>query len=771
MTNMPKPSEFPNSLDTDKNLFLVHDALRVRLLEDYKPGDTSILVEGDYDIIKKFPPTGVITLTEQCSDIDKRALSFYYNSRTPTSFNEMELLPEFIGLEISKPKKITNVTMNVLNLHHNYLKDALVEIEKFVGTKYSPSETSITARINFLNELVLSPKAWFTVDSAIGKLNPSFKARFNDESVRLGDGPFKHTWDFGDGSNPLEIASQTMEEYASREQVISGVEVSGKKITKSYSLPGIYTVKLTIENQYGEDEVVFEKLINVKNDAPEEAVIKIIPRASQNYRQGDLSNGIYPKIRSIANAFVNIEVPDGENLDNPGYTYGGELLGTPMDTIEEYTWSLGDDLPHTNSNVARASYSLGGYYDIILRVDTKYGSYRITQYKDSVDIIESKNLWLFNFKVLNSNGSGTLQAYEFALGSETFKTLGNQTLSLNRSDSFLSQSPLSYGNTSSNGIENDNAPYFEGTYSKAKKEFRRNVEFTLAGTSSSGNKGNSLLMWASGGSVLDDKNINIKKYNAFDDHYDSVNSITNRPWNWAALNSQDRTYFIFGQGSATTPGQNQTFAQRLDYDILSQSASAPVDLTTASFENGADELLDHPAYFDDNEVATNGYFAVYRTAWKDSIGYILRNSSVNEFFRISDFYKTKGTVSDPYGTITKLPDMIGSVKLEGQLVALNNGIFMFNNSGEICAWNDTSLTWEVGRANSSSLSFRSVQDTEKSNFDDKSNTLLAASDGDRIAYLSYDYSEKAMIKFNGTDLTFSMAKTRPYGAQFKMGVY
>jgi hypothetical protein len=119
-----------------------------------------------------------------------------------------------------------------------------------------------------------------------------------------------------------------------------------------------------------------------------------------------------------------------------------------------------------------------------------------------------------------------------------------------------------------------------------------------------------------------------------------------------------------------------------------------------------------------------------------------------------------------------LPDIIGSVKLEGQLVSMSNGIFMFNNSGEVCAWNDTSLTWEVGRANSSSLTFRSLQDTNPSNFDDKSNTLLASSDSDRIAYLSYDYSQKTFIKFNGTDLTFERTKvTRPPGDQFKMGVY
>ena len=84
-----------------------------------------------------------------------------------------------------------------------------------------------------------------------------------------------------------------------------------------------------------------------------------------------------------------------------------------------------------------------------------------------------------------------------------------------------------------------------------------------------------------------------------------------------------------------------------------------------------------------------------------------------------------------------------------------------------------SLTWEVGRANSSSLSFRSLQDSNESGFDNKSNSLLATSDNDRVAYLSFDYSRNTFIKFNGTDLTFSSASVtmRPQGLQLKLGIY
>jgi len=753
--SIPKPSNFPKSMDTDKNLFLVHDALRVRLMEDYSPGDTSILIEGYQEVIDKFPPTGIITLTEQCSEIDLRALTFYYNARTSVSFDELELLPEFSEIDSVKPKKSTNVTMNVVDMHHNQLKDALINTEYFLGPKKTKDRTTITGRINYLERVVFRPKVWFIANNLVGLV--PLTVTFVNESFRIGEGAVTQKWEFGDG-DPIYLTTNGQAEFD-----------ENKKIEKTYSNPGVYTVKLTVTNEYGENSVEFPSMVSARDEAPEPAVIKINAKASQSYTEGDP-----PKIRSVTNSFVEIEVPSGENPDTPGYSWAGEFLsgGGPVDPIKEYTWSLGDDLPHSNSNLARASYGMGGYYDIVLRVDTNYGSYRITKYNNSIDIVEATNLWLFNYTTNESaNGSGDVQAYEFGLMSETFKTLGS-TSYVNRSNGFLSASPLSYGYTDLDGKEHDLGNYYAGTYGRAKKEFSRNVEFVPAGTVSSGERGNSILFWAKGGDTVDEKEISSRKYNAFDDTYTSLPSLNNRPWNWAALNSDTKTYFLFGQGSSTIiPNQNPALAKRLDYDLLTCSAGTPTDLTSASFENGSSELLSHPSYFDDDGLATNGYFATYRTAWKDSTGYIMRNSSVNEFFRISEFYKTKGSVASPFNTITKMPDMVGSVKVEGELVALSNGVFMFNNSGDISAWNDTSLTWEVGRANSSSLSFRSVQDTSKSDFDNRANTLLAASDKDKMAYLSYDYSDKAFIKFNGTDLTFSTTRFRPSGTQFKMSVY
>lgn len=105
------------------------------------------------------------------------------------------------------------------------------------------------------------------------------------------------------------------------------------------------------------------------------------------------------------------------------------MWGDPIDPIESYTWQLNDDIEHVSEKSAKAIYSVGGLYDLTLRCDTRYGSYRITNYFNAINIIEEKNLWLFTL-----NGS-TAKSNEFGLISETFKT-GTVTQSISRNSSF-----------------------------------------------------------------------------------------------------------------------------------------------------------------------------------------------------------------------------------------------------------------------------------------------------------------------------------------------
>lgn len=764
--------KYPRQIDSDVNLLLAHDELRCTLLNDYNPGDTRIEIYDEYQKMDMFPPTGIITLTEQSSEIDKRALTFFYDNRDELwdgeSFENLILFPGFV--DVIKPKDITHVTLNVTAPHHNNIKDALIEVQKFMGIKGTEDITTLEGRVNYLTKIVLTPRAWFKVDKKMGLV--PFTVTFTNQTFRLGEDP-KYTWNFGDGS-PLNIIEDPSEMV----------------VEHTYVEPGKYDVTLTVTNAQGSDEIVFPGLITARVESPLEAVIEILPRSNQLPIPGDgtLDYGV----RSSVNVPIDIRVKVGPNdsmvrrpmIDpaGPEYSYAGERLedssvvppppddpisGIPVDPIEAYTWSLNDDIRHPNSARARALYSVGGLYDVILRTDTQLGAYRITTHKEVIDVVEDKNLWLWQFEdttvgedwdlsILGHGSTSDVFGYEFGLLSETFKLAGNP-LTINRDDTFLD---------GTNGEK------------RAKKEFRRNVGFAQRGTTPSGRSGESMLYWASGGLPYSSQTIEMKRYNGFTDTYtDPENMPTSgqreHPWNWISLSTPSRSYFVFGSPSDTSPpNTNPSYQIKHMYDFF---ASAPDNMTAttlslANYKGGAEELRHHPSNYDGG-VPIDGHFASYRTAWKDNTGYILRNAGSGWAFRYGSFYRTEGVMPDLVMNFIKLPDMPGSVKVEGQLVSLANGVFFFNNTANIAAYNDAAGVWEIGGPSQASVSFSGLQDTLAPNFSLQENTLLASSDGVFNAYLSFDYSNNAFIKFNSQEATFSSLGSRPVGYQFMMGIF
>ena len=751
---IPSVSNFPTSIDTDDNLFLVHDSLRVKLSQDYNPGDTSIAIYGDATIINRFPDTGIITLTEQCSDAEVRALSFYYGSRTSISFDNLELLPGFI--DVAKPKDITNITQNVMAQHHNAIKNALINIQQTAGKKGQTAQFPLTGtmeeRINYLRSIALVPKAWFSANKLIGLI--PFEVQFKDLSFRLGtdgtSGTISYVWDFGDNTSSVISSISTTEGPISQDNVLVQ-DLDGGTITKVYTRPGIYDVSLTVTNDFGTDTVVFPQFVNARVAAPETAVINFNVRAGQTLIvNGIPSGGPYtttPVLRTPINTFVDAEVPAGIN-PNTGLTYAGEEVSglDPIDPVTTYTWSLADDLAHSNSSSVRGSYSVGGLYNLHLRCDTAYGAYRITTYDNAIDVVEKYNLWLWNY-----TNATNIKTSEFGLISETFKTSFSTVVTIFRNDSFL------------NAVTNE---------TQQKKEFERNVGFAPRGTTTSGNGGVGLLYYASGRNAVDSpilESIKFHEFNGFTQTY-LVQTPISRPWNWVDLYSSTSIYFILGNlTTSQLPGTSLT-NQVKDKLNLSDLSVTSDTLTTANYKNGAQELKNNEVTFTGG-LPNQGHMSVYRSCWKDTAGFILRNQGVGTFFRIKSFYKTSGTTSEYFQDIKKLTDMAGPAKLEGQLVPLSQGVYFFNNTGAISAYNPTTNVWETGGTGVNSASFRYLQDNTVVGFDEQDQTLVAASDSNKIAYLSFDYSAKAFIKFNETTLTFSNVSYRPLGTQFKMSIF
>jgi PKD repeat protein len=767
---IPASTYYPAEIDTDGNLFVVHDALRMTLSEDYNPGDTTIHLDGDPNILARWPATGLITLTEQCSDLDKRAISFYYTEidHNFLTLSGLQLLPGFP--DVVKPKSITHVTENVMAQHHNHIKDAVLAIQNFIGIQGTidpkPLGPTMEGRINFLRKLVLTPKAYFSVDRTIGLV--PFTVNFKNLSFRLGSdgttGEIKFVWDFGDESGNTTSTSvisnvsytsvndlNVLEDDFDNASLFTDVVVQ-----KTYSTPGIYSVKLTVSNAFGSDTIVWPDLINARVPAPLAATVNYTVGPTQNLLfPGSPSGGPYtnpPVVRTPTNTLLTLSVPDGQNPSNPGYTYAGEKLtngGVPIDPATSFTWHLGDDLDHsTNSQATKASWSVGGLYDMKLRIDTAYGAYRITSYPKSINVIENTNLWLWAFTSANN-----VTPYEFGLFSQTFKAAGTASYSVNRDSSFLAS---------------------QGNAIQLVPEFNRNVGGAPRSTTSSGAGGDYLLYYASGrtGSAsASTETVNTVGFNGFTSTYDTTTTGFPRPWNWASFTLAQNSFFLFGE-KPTTPAPNTSPTNPImDTMSLLTLATTQTTLGNSNFQNGGEELLNNPALFDGAGNSLYGHFTAYRTASKGSTGFIARNDGVGQFFRIKNFYQTSGTVGTPVQFISKLIDIPGSTKLEGEMVGLTGGVYFFNNSGSISAYNDTTGIWETGGPGTNTASFRSFQDTTVTDFDNPRNPLLAAGDGDKRVYLSYEYSNQAFIMFNSGELAFTSLGVRPVGSQWTMAIY
>lgn len=842
-------SNYPKNFDNNSNLYEVHDYLRAYLAEDYTPGDGIIYVYGDSEILTRFPDSdrggGIITLTDQCDEIERRSISFYYTTKTTTSstsayFSGLELLPGF--MDVKKYKDITNITQNVMAEHHNSLKDAIINIEKFTGLKgeisKKPLEGTIEQRINYLRYLVLAPKAWFSINKKIG-LNPS-NVTFNDLSFRLGtDGTSQsihYTWNFDTDSGVyfsyyksysfeklstgeiktkikflldtnttsndffspaenyvLQKSTDNWETYTEidntneftltfssikqnpeyRFLLNSGggneygvtlyINLGQDVLNYTYFKSGFYTAALKVENDFGDDTCILRNITNVRDFCPSEAKINYTKTESQFLLGDDYNNR-----KSLIVSPTNIAILVSVSVDEEGNLLNGE---NPLDPINFYTWNIQDDLIHLNQEYTKALFSVGGIYDVVLRTDTESGNYRITTFKTNIDIIEKSNLWLWTS---NKVGSGvTLTGNEFGLISETFKTLGGATVST-KDNSFLGSVLDDLSCDCDNYCCEKCYTYSEQC--RKIREFDRNNGFAKIGTLGSGNKfTDGVLFWSTGrkpeDSVLEEK-ILFQKYNAFGDYYSAYGAALagdedlQRQWGWVNFVSDIDVYFLFGNKGIGVDSSSLFFDCKTNLEAGSnsnyevESILHTLDLTEklftgcniGSFKNGAEDILDY---------SVSDEYSYYRSTWKDGSGYILSNVSGGDYFRIRNFYKTSGTVSNLITDITKINDMSGPIKSEGQLVSLSSALYFFNNSGSISIFNTTTGAWTTGGPGVGSTAFKSLQDTNVDKFDDINQTLFAVSDEDHNVYISYDYSPKSFIKFNDIDLTFRYLGQRP----------
>ena len=114
---------FPGQIDTNKSLLDARDNCSTKLMQSVAIDSTSIIVADTTN----FADAGVITLHNRSFSLHEK---IYYESKTRTTFDDLTR-PDPLLVDLSCP----DIYVSALDSedYHNVLKDAIIEIEKYLG--------------------------------------------------------------------------------------------------------------------------------------------------------------------------------------------------------------------------------------------------------------------------------------------------------------------------------------------------------------------------------------------------------------------------------------------------------------------------------------------------------------------------------------------------------------------------------------------------------------------------------------------------------------
>lgn len=182
-----KLSLFPNSLDSKYSLYEVANNAETKLKIGLPYNGKKIIVEDT----SAFPEKGLIRI-----GTGGGAELVYYDSKTDKTFND--LVRAFSGSIQNQWPVGSSVTNTVAAEPHNAVKDAILNMQNYLGLKDNPSEQTLNRRLKDLEIKFLSPKAVFR--GYPRKTKPGNVIKF--QNFCEGD-VVRYVWDFGDGTQSV----------------------------------------------------------------------------------------------------------------------------------------------------------------------------------------------------------------------------------------------------------------------------------------------------------------------------------------------------------------------------------------------------------------------------------------------------------------------------------------------------------------------------------------------------------------------------------------
>ena len=313
-------SLFPQAKDSKSQLYQASNNCETTLKQ-------SVTYDGKYIVVEDnslFPETGILRIGPP---IGKQGSSemVYYDKKTPGVFRN--LIRGFAGSRQNPWPVKSHVTNSVFAEHHNATKDAIIQIERNLGTTDLPDPLSLNGILKSQEIRFLSPRPLFRAYPFIGA--PPLKVRFQNFST----GPLiRYLWDFGDGTTSIE-----------------------KSPTHIFQKEGVYTVELNVITSLGAQGIIKKKNYITVSEEEKEPFFYVTPYQGYSIQtaQTMTDNGI-PTDPTV---FNYVDQTDGNIIqrywvfDGAGRSDGEEV---PTQSIAQYD---------PNIHTTNFTYDIPGNYE------------------------------------------------------------------------------------------------------------------------------------------------------------------------------------------------------------------------------------------------------------------------------------------------------------------------------------------------------------------------------------------------------------------------
>jgi hypothetical protein len=192
-------SIYKNGIDTYETLFQATNNASTKLSQAISATSDVIVVEDT----SKFPDSGILRIFK--SDyVGLTSELVFYSSKTENSFYNLDR--GFAGTKINEWKVGCKVEAGVMAEHHNSVRDALFNLESYLGAKPTTDTATLNGLLKQQESKIYAPKSLFRAFPRTGNfpLTVNFHTFTNSNTIR-------YFWDFGDGSpasfekNPVHV--------------------------------------------------------------------------------------------------------------------------------------------------------------------------------------------------------------------------------------------------------------------------------------------------------------------------------------------------------------------------------------------------------------------------------------------------------------------------------------------------------------------------------------------------------------------------------------